>query len=169
MDRPPRRRKESIITRRLLVRAWGLLGVTSALLVTGGFLWVLLSAGWHPGDPTGAGTPLHATWLEATTMTFAGIVACQVGTAMAARTDRVSLLSVGVLTNRLLLAGIAFELAVTAAVVYLPPLQRVFETRPLGGRELLVLATFPIVVWGVDEVFRALSRRRSLQESTGRR
>ena len=52
------------------------------------FLFVLLRAGWHPGDATGAGAPLHDAWLQATTMTFAGIVACQVGTAFAARTER---------------------------------------------------------------------------------
>ena len=161
MDRPPRSRSESIITRRLLLRAWALLGVTSAILATGGFLWVLLSAGWQPGDPVGAGTRWHDTWLEATTMTFAGIVACQVGTAMSARTDRVSLLSIGVLSNRLLLAGIAFELAVTAAVVYLPPLQDVFGTRPLGASELLMLLPFPFVVWGVDECYRAVGRHRA--------
>jgi calcium-translocating P-type ATPase len=160
MDRPPRRRSEGIINRRMLFRAWGLLGVTSAVLSTGGFLWVLLSAGWRPGDPTGPGSPLHGVWLEAGTMTFAGIVACQVGTALAARTDHVSLLSVGLWSNPLLLAGIAFELAVSAAVVYVPPLQGVFGTRPLGLRELAVLATFPMVVWGVDEAFRAHGRRR---------
>ena len=48
-------------------------------------------------------------------MTFLGIVACQVGTAFAARTDRASLRDVGVFTNPLLLWGIAFELAFTAA------------------------------------------------------
>ena len=161
MDRPPRRRGESIITRRLLVRAWGLLGVTSAVLTTSGFLWVLLAAGWRPGDATGTGSPWHDAWREATTMTFAGIVACQVGTALAARTDQVSLLSIGVFTNRLLWGGVIFELAVSAAVIYLPPLQDVFGTRALGVRELGVLATFPVIVWAVDEVFRAVGRRRA--------
>ncbi|HEX5087101.1 MAG TPA: cation-transporting P-type ATPase [Nocardioides sp.] len=161
MDRPPRRRGESIITRRLLLRAWGLLGLTSALLATGGYLWVLLSAGWRPGDPTGPGSSFHEAWLQATTMTFAGIVACQVGTALAARTERVSLLEVGAFTNRLLLAGIAFELAVSAAVIYLPLFHDVFGTRPLDFEQLCVLATFPVIVWAVDEVFRAVGRRRS--------
>ena len=42
--------------------------------------------------PTSAtGSPLHDAYLQATTMTFLGIVACQVGTAFAARTERASL------------------------------------------------------------------------------
>ena len=43
-------------------------------------------------------------------MTFVGMVAGQIGTAFAARTERASLRSVGVFSNRLLLWGIAFEL-----------------------------------------------------------
>ena len=86
----------------------------------GGFLFTLWRAGWHPGDPTAAGTPLHDAYLQATTITFAGIVACQIGTAFAARTDRASLFSVGLWSNPLLLWGIAFELAFTAAVIYVP-------------------------------------------------
>ena len=35
-----------------------------AVLVLGGFFWVLLRAGWSPGDPTGAGTPLHHAYLR---------------------------------------------------------------------------------------------------------
>ena len=85
-----------------------------------GFFFVLLRAGWSPGDPSAAGTPLHDAYLQATTMTFAGIVACQIGTAFAARTERASLRSVGVFTNRLLLWGIAFELVFAAAVIYVP-------------------------------------------------
>lgn len=160
MQRPPRRRSEGIITGRMLVRAWAVLGIVSALLTTAGFLWILLRAGWHPGDPTGAGSALHAAYLQATTMTFAGIVACQIGTALAARTDRVSLIRVGLFSNRLLLAGIGFELAVTAAVVYLPVAHDLLGTRSLGWSELAILAVFPMIVWGADEVFRALGRRR---------
>ena len=89
-------------------------------------------AGWSPGDPTGAGTPLHDAYLRATTMTFAGIVACQVGTAIAARTEHASLRSIGFFSNRLLLWGIAFEIVFTAALVYVPPLQDIFGTAALS-------------------------------------
>ncbi len=160
MSRPPRRRHENLIDRGMLLRAWGILGVVSALLVTTGFLGVLWTAGWRPGDATGSGSALHEDYLTATTMTFAGIVACQIGTAMAARTDRVSLLSIGVLSNRLLLAGILFEVVLAAAVIYLPTAQDLLGTRPLGPGELAYLATFPLVVWGADEVYRAVRRRR---------
>jgi magnesium-transporting ATPase (P-type) len=158
MERPPRRRHESIITGTMLVRAWGVLGAVSALLVTGGFLWVLHSAGWSPGVDVGVGSPLHEAYLRATTMTFAGIVACQVGTAMAARTDRVSLLRIGVLSNRLLLAGIGFELVVTGLAIYLPAAHKVLGTRSLTWQQLLVLATFPVLVWASDEIYRAARR-----------
>jgi magnesium-transporting ATPase (P-type) len=87
-------------------------------------------------------------------MTFAGITFCQIGTAFASRTTHASLRAIGVFSNRLLLWGIAFELAFAAAVVYLPPLQRVFGTAPLGLPELAVLAVFPVVVWGSDELRR---------------
>jgi hypothetical protein len=125
----------------------------------GGFLFTLWQAGWHPGDPTGSGTPLHQAYLEATTITFTGIVACQIGTAFAARTDRASLFTVGILTNRLLLWGIAFELAFTAAVVYAPPLQHIFGTAALGPAQLAVVAPFPLIVWGADETLRWARRR----------
>ena len=125
-----------------------------ALVVTGGFFLVLHWAGWSPGDPTATGHPLHDDYLTATTMTFAGITACQVGTAFAARTTHASLRSIGVFSNRLLLWGIAFELVFAAAVVYLPPLQSLFATAALGLRELAVLAVFPFIVWGSDELRR---------------
>jgi calcium-translocating P-type ATPase len=155
MDRPPRSPRAGVIDGRLLLRAWGVLGVVSAVLVTAGFFWVLWRAGWQPG--TALPDPIYA---QATTMTFAGIVACQIGTAFAARTDHASLRSIGVFSNPLLLGGIAFELVFTAAVIYLPPLQAVFGTAALGGTELLFLAPFPLLVWGADEIFRARARRR---------
>jgi magnesium-transporting ATPase (P-type) len=91
-------------------------------------------------------------------LTFAGIVACQIGAAMASRTERASLRSVGLFTNPLLLWGILFEIVFAAAVIYLPPLQPIFHTAPLGPVELAMLAPFPMVVWGVDELRRARGR-----------
>ena len=135
------------------------LGAVSALLTLGGFFWVLLRAGWHPGDDTGTGTSLHDAWLRATTMSFAGIVACQVGTAFASRVERASTRAIGFRSNPLLLWGIAFELLFAAALIYLPPLQSVFGTRALGAADVGILATFPPIVLGVDELRRARARR----------
>jgi magnesium-transporting ATPase (P-type) len=149
MSRPPRSPRTGVIDRRLLVRAWGVLGVVSAVLVTAGFFWSLWRSGWHPGAAID-GHPYR----QATTMTFAGIVACQIGTAFAARTDRAPLRSIGLFSNRLLLAGIAFELAFAAALIYLPPLQQIFGTAALSPADLLVLLPFPLIVWAADEFYR---------------
>jgi len=160
MERPPRPRSEGVIRRAMLLRAWGFLGLIEAALVLGGFFYVLLRAGWSPGDSVSGSSPLHGAYLEATTMTFAGIVACQSGAAFAARTEHASLRSVGVLSNRFLLWGILFAYLFAAALIYVPQFQGLFGTAALGATELAILATFPFIVWGADELRRAHLRHR---------
>lgn len=160
MTRPPRTRTQNVIDAPMLARAWGLLGGVSALLVMDAFLTTLLAGGWRLGDDVGAG-PLHHVWQQATTMSFLGIVACQVGTAMAARTQHASLRQVGVLSNRLLLWGIAYEIVFAAALVTVPPLQAVFGTATPQPWQVLMVLPFPVVVWGPDELWRWSRRRRA--------
>jgi magnesium-transporting ATPase (P-type) len=160
MSRPPRRRSESVIRAPMLARAWLFLGLLVAALSLGCFFAVLLHAGWRPGDPTGAGTRLHHAYLQATTMTFLAMIAGQIGTAFAVRTQRESLRSVGVLSNRYLLAAVVVELAVAALVVYAPPLQSLLSTAALPARELALLIPCPLLVWGADELRRYVLRRR---------
>ena len=159
MERPPRKRSEGVIDGGMLVRAWLFLGVICAVLQMAGFFYVLLRAGWQPGDPTGEGDPLHHAYLQATTMTFLGMVAGQIGTAFAARTDRASLRSIGVFSNRLLLWGIAFELVLAAVLIYAPPFQSLLQTAALTPDMLLFVLPFPFIVWGADELRRLLLRR----------
>ena len=159
MERPPRRRTQNVIDAPMLARAWGLLGGVSALLVMMIFLLTLNHGGWHPGDDVSSGPLLHV-WQQATTMTFLGIVACQIGTAMASRTQHASLRQVGVFTNRLLLWGIAYEIVFAAALVAVPPLQGVFGTAIPDLWQVLLILPFPLIVWGVDELWRWNTRRR---------
>ncbi len=156
MRRPPRPVGESVIRGSMLLRAWLLLGSTSAALVLFAFFFVLLRAGWRGGVAVAP-----ETYRQATTITFLAIVACQVGTAFAARTERAPLFAIGLATNPVLLAGIAFELAFAAALVYVPFLADLFGASPPPGEALLLLAPFPFVVWGVDELFRFGVRSRA--------
>ncbi len=162
MDRPPRSRRQGIITRAMLLRAWLFLGLIAAALQMGAYFYVLLRAGWHPGDPVGEGTPLHHAYLQATTMTFLSMVVAQIGTAFASRTEHASLFSVGVFSNRLLLWGVAFELALAAVLIYVPPFQDMLGMAALGPAELVILLPFPFIVWGADELRRYLRRRRDV-------
>ncbi|MGW5112617.1 cation-translocating P-type ATPase [Nocardia sp. NPDC004123] len=161
MDQPPRPRDEPVTRTPMLLRAWLFLGILCAALAMAGFFWVLLRAGWHPGAPTGPGTPLHNAYQQATTMTLLGMVTGQIGTAFAARTEYASLRSIGVLSNPLLLWGIAFEAALTAVIIYLPPLHTLLGTASLTPAMLAFTLPFPLIVWGADEIRRWLVRHRA--------
>jgi magnesium-transporting ATPase (P-type) len=161
MDRPPRPAKQGVISAGMLARAWGFLGLISATLIMAGFFLTLRHAGWHPGAATGPGTALNHGYRQATTVAWLGIVACQVGTAFAVRTDHASLRQVGLFTNKLLLAGIGVALAFAAALVYVPALNGLFGTAALSPGQLATVAPFPFIVWGADEIRRLVVRRRS--------
>ena len=92
-------------------------------------------------------------------MTFLGMIAGQIGTAFAARTDRASLRSVGVFRNRLLLWGIAFELVLAAIFIYAPVFQRMLGTASLSAAQVVIVLPYPFIVWGADELRRLVIRR----------
>jgi magnesium-transporting ATPase (P-type) len=160
MARPPRPANEGVIRPPMLMRAWLFLGLLVAGLQMGGFFFVLLSAGWHPGAPVDAGHPLHHAYLQATTMSFVGMIAGQIGTAFAVRTRRASLRSIGAFSNRYLLLAIAGVILFAALFVYAPPLQSLLDTAALPARDLLFLLPYPFIVLGADELRRWLVRSR---------
>jgi magnesium-transporting ATPase (P-type) len=159
MERAPRARSQSIITRSMLARSWLFLGLIAAALSMGAYFYVLRKGGWHPNDPVKQGDPLHHTYLQATTMTFLSMVVAQIGTAFASRTEHASLRSIGVFSNRLLLWGIAFELALAAVLVYVPAFQDLLGTAALPASDLAILLPMPFIVWGADELRRWYLRR----------
>jgi calcium-translocating P-type ATPase len=163
MDRRPRDPGQNVVDRSILARSWGLLGGVSAVLVMALFFATLVEGGWYLGADVGAGS-LHNTWQSATTMSFLGIVACQIGTAFASRTEHSSLAQVGVASNPLLLWGIAFEVCFAALVVTVPLLRQIFGTVTPQGHQVLWLVPLPVIVWGCDEVWRWWRRRTARTE-----
>jgi len=157
MNRPPRSRRDRLIDWPL-ARRFTFLGLLNAAAAMSSYYFVYLSAGWRPGLEMAASGPLYE---RATTMCLAGIVASQIGNAMAIRTDRESIFTVGLFTNRLLLWGIVSEILILLALIYVPFLQGIFGTAPLTTTDLMFLTIFPPMMLLAEELRKAWGRRRS--------
>lgn len=155
MERRPRQRGERLLNLPTLLRAYGWLGPLEAALSLGGFFVVFWLAGWRSGMSLPDSGPVY---VAATTMTFAGIVACQVGNAFACRSSNQSIWRLGFGTNRMLLAGIAAELAVLMLLIYVPALQTAFGLAPLSPTHWLLLLAFAPGLLLIEEGRKALKR-----------
>jgi magnesium-transporting ATPase (P-type) len=155
MTRPPRPRSEHLLNRATLGRVFGWIGPLEGLAAMASFVFAFWLAGWRPWEALPDGGTLYR---EATTMTMAAIVMAQVGAGLAWRTERLPLRRAG-WPNRLLLAGIAVEIATIAVLAYVPGLDDVFHTAPLGPWHWLFLALWPLVVIAAEEGRKAVARR----------
>lgn len=165
MTRPPRARGERMVSAALLARALGFLGAVSAALSLAGYFVVQWDmTGTFLGNFIDEG-PLYR---QATTVTLAGIVACQVGNAFACRSERDSAFSASLGANPALLWAIAAEVALLAAVIGIPPLADVFDLEPIDPAYWPMLAVFPFAFLAAEEArkFAARLLRARLRRSS---
>lgn len=158
MDQPPRDPNERLLNRRVLVKAflwYGLMGSAAAMV---GYFLVNLLNGWPAVPLAGEGDPVY---IQATTMTLAGIVFAQIGQVMNCRTERTSVFKIGLLSNRQIVVGIVFEVALIVFLTVFPPLQGVFHTAPLDWQDYVFLCCIPPVVIAIEEARKAWLRRRA--------
>jgi len=82
------------------------------------------------------------------TMVFTVIVWSQLTTALAVRSEKESLFKLGLFTNKAMLGAIAVGVVLQLAVIYVPFLNPIFDTKPLTAGELFlctVLAFIPLI------------------------
>jgi magnesium-transporting ATPase (P-type) len=163
MDQPPRARRERLLDTRRLLHAYGFLGVAEAICALAAFFWTYWLAGWRPGMLMVA---TGALYRRATTMTFAGIVASQVGNVFACRTDRESVFRAGFFGNPYVFVGIAAEVGLLLVLIVTPPLAGVFGLTPLGVAEWGFLLWMPPTMLLLEEGRKALVRARSARYLT---
>jgi potassium/sodium efflux P-type ATPase len=126
MDTPPRSRHAHVITSSLLLRAYPWLGIMQSAAAMAAFYFMYWTNGyWGQWLDLPATGPLYQA---ATAMTLGSVVATQIGNLFAQRTEQLSVFRLGLFSNRLIWIGIAAELALVFAIVYVPPLQRIFGT-----------------------------------------
>jgi Ca2+-transporting ATPase len=86
------------------------------------------------------------------TMIFSVLTLSQLGNALALRSSTEPLWRLGVLSNPLLFVSVFATAALQLAVVYVPFLQRMFGTTPLGAKDMLLCPLLGAVVFVVLEL-----------------
>lgn len=149
MKKPPRKRSDPIITKRLIMRI-----LFSASLIVLGTIWI------YVGELTGDG------FADARdqTMTFTCFVLLDLTSAIQSRGLRVPLLphQGG---NRMLVATISVSLFVQLLLIYFPPLQGIFQTTSLSFSDLSLLFFVASIAFAAHELRRRWERRQSATEA----
>jgi Ca2+-transporting ATPase len=143
MRRPPRPPRESIFAHGMWQHiTWvGLLMGAVCLLTQS----VAIQMGWH--------------WQ---TMVFTILTLSQLGHALAVRSERESLFTLGLRSNAPLLLAVLFTLGLQLATIYVPSLNPLFKTEPLSVLELAVCLVMSAVVFFAVEAEKWLVRRGRL-------
>ncbi len=165
MNQPPRTFKKRLLDVPLLLRAYGFLGMIEAAACMAGYFFVYYASGWRPGTDLATS---GATYLKATTMCLAGIVATQIGNVFACRTERESVFKIGFSTNRLILFGILTEVVLIITIVYFEPMQKIFNTSSISLVDWVVLSSFIPIIFFAEEFRKYLVRYKDRSDNSGK-
>ncbi len=149
MDRPPRPPAEPVINKPMRVR----IGIQTIAIAGVTLTAYLLGIQLYPGVPE-----------EAKTMAFVTLSFSELLRAFTARSENYPLLRVGIFSNRWMVVAVLTSLMLLVGVIYLPFLQPVFNTVPLGWLEWEIVLPLLLVPAVVAELTKMISTRRARAE-----
>jgi calcium-translocating P-type ATPase len=155
MRQPPRARSERLLSGALLARAYLFLGLMQAAAAMCAYGFVLHRGGWEYGQLLAARDPLY---LQATTACLSAIVVMQISNVFLCRDGRQSLFSRGLAGNRLILSGVAAEIAIILLIDYTPSGNAVFNTSPIDPSVWLFILPFAIAMIAIEEIRKWICR-----------
>ncbi len=103
------------------------------------------------------------------TMVFTTLALLQLGNALAIRSERESFFRLGLRSNVPLTIAVALTLLLQLALIYVAPLQPVFETEPLTAAQLIIVLGASTLGFAAVEVEKAVRRSRVRRSSPGGR
>uniref|UniRef100_A0A8C7BXI0 Calcium-transporting ATPase n=1 Tax=Neovison vison TaxID=452646 RepID=A0A8C7BXI0_NEOVI len=139
LQQPPRNVKDTILSRALILKT-----LLSAAVIISGTLFIF----WKEIPADKASTP------RTTTMTFTCFVFFDLFNALTCRSQTKLIVEIGFLRNRMFLYSVLGSVLGQLAVIYIPPLQKVFQTENLGALDLLLLTGLASSVFIVSELLK---------------
>ena len=144
-----------LMTAAVLLLAFLWYGILESIISISAYFFLNWQYGWPEVPLADSGT----IYMMATTMTLTAIVVCQIGVVFNARTDRASILTIGFFSNRLILIGIAVELIIICALIYIPFFHELFNTAPLGLSQWAFLIIWAPIIVLLDELRKSFLRK----------
>lgn len=151
MERKPFHPNESIFSRGLgwqIIWIGILMGMVSLLM--GYWKWI----GGGPAGLSGADLDYMRT------MVFTTLTMAQMGNALALRSNRDSIFTIGLLSNKPMIGAVLATFLLQLALIYVPFLQEIFETQPLTLRDLAAALVVSTIVFFVVEIDKWRRRRQ---------
>nr|XP_031536785.1 calcium-transporting ATPase type 2C member 2 [Vicugna pacos] len=139
LRQPPRNIKDTILSRALVLRI-----LLSATTIISGTLFIF----WKEIPEDKASTP------RTTTMTFTVLCSFDLFNALTCRSQTKLIFEIGFLGNRTFLYSVLGSILGQMAVIYVPPLQKVFQTENLGVLDLLLLTGLASSVFILSELLK---------------
>lgn len=98
------------------------------------------------------------------TIVFNVLCLCQLGHVLAIRSERESLFSQGIFSNKPLLGAVVIGCLLQFAVTYIPFLQSVFKTQALTLNEFILVGAASSIVFFAVEIEKFIARKRGLRK-----
>lgn len=155
MNQPPRKLNERLLDKKVIFIGFIWYGLIITFFALGGYFLVNYLNGW-PGHALAS--PDSQVYVKATTMMLVGVVFSQIGMVMNNRTDRESVLKRGIFTNKYINLGLIVEIVILVCIIYIPILNDVFNTAPLGIIEWIYAIMIPFIVFGIEELRKKIIR-----------
>ncbi len=88
------------------------------------------------------------------TYAFTTLILAELFRSFSARSERISIFKLGLLSNRTLVKAFLFSLVMLFAVVYIPFLQPIFSTQGLGLADWVVIAPLSLIPFATAEIIK---------------
>lgn len=146
MTRAPRNPKEPILDKGMITGiAFQSIAIAAASLLA--YWWALSHYGVE-------------NILEARTITFATLITAELLRAYSSRSNHFTLLKIGIFSNKTLVYATTFSFLLMLGVLYIPFMQSIFYTFPLGIVDWEIVLSFAFIPLVVGEVTKLIFKKK---------